>query len=75
MAQCLMGTPLVVPVKSGFDRALGTFKALKPLLPDALFFEAPKEPFDQAILVRGIGDEALLVQTGVPTHLAKATTL
>jgi hypothetical protein len=73
--QRLMRPVLVVPLYPIPNDPPCLLKCLKDVLPDTLFFETPKEPFDDPILFRRIRRDELLCQPIIPTGLPKATTL
>jgi len=52
----------VVP-NPGSDDTLGLGQGFKPVLPDALFLQAPDEPLHDAVLLRRVGCDELLGQT------------
>jgi hypothetical protein len=60
------------PVPDDLSRLV---ESLKHLLSDALFFETPKEPFNDPVLFRRIGRDECLLQPMIPTRLSELTTL
>ena len=70
-----MGPAFVVPVHPVPNDPPRLLKRLERVLPDALFFQTPKEPLNQPILFRRIGRNELLLQPIVSTSLAKPMTL
>ena len=70
-----MGPFFVAPVNQVSNDPPRLLKRLERVLPDALFFETPKKPFNHPILFRRIGRDELLLQPIVSTGLAKPTTL
>ena len=70
-----MWPSVIVLVDSVPDDAPRGLEGLKCMLPDTLFFERSKEPFNDAVLLRCIGRNENLLQTVVSTRLAKPTTL
>ena len=62
---------LVVPLDPVSNAPSRLLKRLKRVLPDTLFFETPKESFDQAILLGCVGRDEFLLQSVVATGLAK----
>ena len=70
-----MRPPLVVPGHPVPNDPARLLKRLELILPDTLFFETPKEPFDAAVLLRRVGRDELLLQPTVPTGLPEAPTL
>lgn len=70
-----MWPPMVVPVDPVADNAPCVLEGLKRMLPDALFFETPKKPLDDAVLFRGIGCNEFLLQSIIAAGLSKPPTL
>src|SRR5688500_5232419 len=70
-----MRSAFVVPSQPGSDPLPRFLKRLELMLPDALFFETPKESFDDAILLRRVRRDELLLQPIVPIGLPEPTTL
>jgi len=66
---------VVVPLDPVPNDPPRLLKALERVLPDTLLFQAPKKPFDHAILLRRIRRDELLLQAIVPTGLPKSPTL
>lgn len=60
------------PISNDLPRLL---KGLERVLPDALLFQSPEEPFDHPILLRGVGRNELLRQPIVATGLPEPPTL
>ncbi len=57
------------------DDAPGVLVGLEGVLPDTLLFEAPKESFNDAILLGGIGYDELLLQSMISAGLPRLLTL
>jgi hypothetical protein len=60
--------PSLPAVRLDTERPHRLFKALKPMLPDALVFHTPEEPLDDYGLLRGVGRDELLRQPVVSTR-------
>ena len=73
--QRLMRSFLVVPRDPVPNDPTRLLKGLECVLPDALFFQAPKESFDHPVLLRRVGRDELLLQAIVATGLSKPPTL
>lgn len=56
-----MGSSFVVPVDPVSNGPPRLVKRLERMLPDTLFFETSKEPFDDPVLFRRIGCNELLL--------------
>ncbi len=56
-----MGSSFVVPVDLVSNDPPRLVKRLERMLPDTLFFETSKEPFDDPVLFRRIGCNELLL--------------
>jgi hypothetical protein len=67
--------PLVVPLDPVPNGPARLLKRLEGVLPDTLFFETPKESFNDAVLFRGVGRDELLLQPVIPTGLPEPPTL
>lgn len=59
----LMRPPVVLPLDPVANRPSRLIKRLEGVLPGTLFFQAPKAPFDQPILLRRVRRDELLRQT------------
>ncbi len=70
-----MRPSVVVPLQPVPDDPTRLLKCLERMLPDTLFFQPPKEPFDHPVLLQCIRRNELLLQTVVPTGLPKPATL
>ena len=66
---------VVVPLHPVPDDSPRFLKRLERVLPDALFFETAKEPFDDPVLLRRVRGHECVVQPIVPTRLPKLTAL
>lgn len=75
VAQRLMRTCLAVPPKPIANNPLGFGKGLKPMLPSTPFFQASKEPLDDAVLFRRVWGNEFLPQPVVTTGPAKPSAL
>jgi len=53
---------VVVPVKPSADEAIGFREVAEIMLPSAFFFQAAKEAFNQAVLLRRIRRDVFLRQ-------------
>jgi hypothetical protein len=73
--QSLVRTFLVVPTDPSPDRSPSLTEAREVVLPDALFLQAPEEPFDHSVLLGRVGRDELLLQSVVSAGLAKPSTL
>jgi hypothetical protein len=73
--QRLMRAFVVVPLDPLSNDSLRLLKRLKGLLPDTLFFETPKEPFNDPVLLWGAGCNESLLQPIVATGLPKPPAL
>lgn len=70
-----MRPPMVVPVNPVPNDPPRLLERLELMLPHALLFETAKEPFDDAVLLRGIRRDELLLQAIIPTGLPKPPAL
>ena len=75
VAERLMRTVVVVPLQPVPDDPSGLLECLKHVLPDTLFFETAKEPFNNSVLLRRVGRDEFLLQSIVMTGLSKSTAL
>ena len=75
ISQCPMRAIVVVPLHPVPDDSPRFLKRLERVLPDALFFETAKEPFDDPVLLRRVRGHECVVQPIVPTRLPKLTAL
>src|SRR5574337_241344 len=75
IAQRLMRPLLVVPLHPVPNDPSGRLECLKHVLPDTLFFETAKEPFNNPVLLRRVGRDEFLLQPIVSTSLPKALAL
>lgn len=66
---------LVVPLHPVPNDPSGLLECLKHVLPDTLFFETAKEPFNHPVLLRRVGRDEFLLQSIVATGLSKSTAL
>src|SRR5512146_1145225 len=66
---------LVVPLEPVANDPPRLLKCLERVLPDTLFFQTPKEPLDDPILLRRVRCNELLLQPIIPARLPKASTL
>ena len=71
----LMRASFVVPLEPPLNVVPRVRKALKLMLPDAFFLQAPEKPFNDAILLRRIGGDEFLVQPVAPTGEPETVTL
>ncbi len=62
VAQRLMWPAVVVPADPLRDRPARVREAGELMLPDTLFFETAKEPFDDPVLLRRVRRDELLAQ-------------
>jgi len=70
-----MRPSVVVPLDSVANGAPRLLERLKRVLPDTLFFQAPKKPFEYPVLLRRIGRDELLPQAIVAAGLSESPTL
>ena len=70
-----MWPTLVVPLEPATNAPPRLFKRLECVLPDALFFQTPKEPFTDLILLWRVRRDELLLQSIVSTGLPKSMAL
>jgi len=73
--QRLMRPLLVVPLQPVPNDSSGLLEGLKHVLPNTLFFETAKEPFDHPVLLRRVGRDEFLLEAIVSTGLSKSTAL
>ncbi len=66
---------MVVPLHPVPDDSPGLLKRLERMLPDTLFFETAKDPFDDPVLFRCVRRDELLRQPIVSTRLPKLPAL
>ena len=69
VAQCTVGPPLVIPGHPVPNDTPRFLKRLELVLPDTLFLETAKEPFDDPILLRRVRRDELLRQAVIPRGL------
>lgn len=65
VVECLVRSPVVVPVDPAPDGVLGMGEAAEVVLPDALLLEASEEAFDEPVLLRRVGRHELLLEAVV----------
>src|SRR5438105_12295680 len=70
-----MRPAVIVPVDPVPNDPPRLLERLKLVLPDTLFFETPKEPFDDPVLLRRVRGDELLRQPIVSAGLAESPTL
>lgn len=70
-----MRPSVVVPLDPVANCPTRLLNCLERVLPDTLFFQTPKGPFDHPGLLRCIRRNELLLQTVVPTGLPKPAAL
>src|SRR5665811_989118 len=70
-----MRSLFVVPADPLPDRPTCLREVGEHVLPDALPLQGPEEPFDHAVLFRGVGGDELLTEAVVPKRGPEATTL
>ena len=75
VAQGTVWPPMVIPLDPVPDDAPCVLEGLKRMLPDALFFETPEEPLNDAVLFWRIGRNELLLQSIISAGLSKPPTL
>jgi hypothetical protein len=68
-----MWTLVVAPLNLVTNDQLRLIKCLERVLPDTLFLEISKEPFNDPILLRCVGCNELLLQPIVTTGLPKGS--
>lgn len=70
-----MAALVVVPLAPVPNDPPPPLKGLDRALPDTLLFQAPKEPFDHAVLLRRVRRDELLLQAVLQTRMPKPPTL
>ena len=65
----------LIPFDPVSNSGAGSGEAGEVMLPDALFFKAAKEAFDEAVLFGGVGCDGLLRQMPITVSVVSGTSV